>query len=144
MIVLELGRPPAEPLSTNEANRLHHMRRHARLAPWRELARLTALNARLPALLKGEPCTVLVDIPFTVARDRDPSNYVGTVVKAVVDGLVRAKVWPKDSPAYVTVLEPRLFVDPTGRASAAVTLEPRNAELPSAAWVEDVPTGEAL
>lgn len=144
MITLDLGRPPAEPLSTNEANRLHHMARSRRLKPWRDLAWATATSAKLAQLLKGEPCTVLVIIPFPVARDRDPANYVGTVVKAIVDGLVKAKVWPKDTPAYVTVLEPRLIVDPSGRTSATVTLEPRQPELEAARPVWDIPTGEAL
>lgn len=152
MIVLELGRPPAEPLSTNEERRMGGRggwaRSRARLAPWRQLATIVATDARLAAAVDGTPCCVTVRIPFRDNRRRDPSNYTATVVKAVVDGLVAAKVWPDDNPRWVTVMEPQLVVDPTGRTPAAVILEarpgPEQLELPAARPVDTAPTGEVL
>lgn len=125
MITVELGPPPAMPISTNESNRLHHHARSRALGPWKERAWGVALAANLRAAVAGTPCTVRVRIPFATSRRRDPSNYVGTVVKAVVDGLVQAKVWPDDTPAWVTVLEPELVVDPSAETPAAVILEER-------------------
>jgi hypothetical protein len=54
------------------------------------------------------PSTVRVTIPFKV-------------VKWIVDGLVRAGVWPDDNPAHVTVLDPLLVVG----NEVSVTIEPR-------------------
>jgi hypothetical protein len=67
------------------------------------------------------PSTVRVTIPFKDQRTRDPHNYTGTVVKWIVDGLVRAGVWPDDNPAHVTVLDPLLVVG----NEVSVTIEPR-------------------
>jgi hypothetical protein len=54
---------------------------------------------------------VTVVIPFDTNHRRDPSNYCGTVMKAVIDGLVKARAWPDDGPAYVGHREPVLVVD---------------------------------
>lgn len=86
---------------------------------WRDAAYYTAYAKNLRAV---PPSNVRVSIPFTTTRRRDPHNYVGTVVKAVIDGLVLAKVWPDDNPEWVTVLEPELVV---GSGEVVVTIEPR-------------------
>lgn len=122
---LSLGRPPAVPLSTNEERSIGHWRTRERLMPWKLAAWAAARNARLDLIVENDPCYVTLEIPFTTERRRDPSNYIGTIVKAVVDGLVQAKTWPDDTPDYVTIREPILIVDPTGRALAAVHLEAR-------------------
>lgn len=124
MIVLELGAIPAEPLSLNKANKLHWAERRRLTDPWKQLAWATALQSGLAQALAQAPCTVTVHIPFQTRHRRDPHNYV-PVCKAVVDGLVRAKVWPDDNPAWVTVTEPTLVYDPTGRTPASVVLTPR-------------------
>jgi crossover junction endodeoxyribonuclease RusA len=54
--------------------------------------------------------TVEVTLPIPDNRTRDPSNYLPPV-KAVIDGMVDAGVWPDDSPAFVSVLEPVLSKD---------------------------------
>lgn len=56
------------------------------------------------------PSTVAVTIPFDSNRRRDPHNYTGTVVKAIIDGLVRAGCWPDDTAEFVTVIDPKLVV----------------------------------
>lgn len=53
---------------------------------------------------------VNVTLTFPTVRRRDPHNYVGTVCKAIVDGLVTAGVFPDDTPEWVTVTEPTLRV----------------------------------
>lgn len=59
-------------------------------------------------LIIGVPCDVHVTIPFSTKRTRDPHNYVGTVVKAMIDQLVQQGVWVDDNPDWVTVSEPTL------------------------------------
>ena len=51
---------------------------------------------------------VTVTIPFTQNRRRDPHNYCGTVLKAIIDGLVHAGVVPDDTPEWIGHREPRL------------------------------------
>jgi hypothetical protein len=111
---------PTAPWSVNA--RMHHMSEHRIARQWRETAARSArfqlgFGVTLPA------CEVHVAIPFPRAGRRDPHNYVGTVVKRIVDGLgpelVRrtgvspgAGLWPDDTPEWVTVIEPSLAVRP--------------------------------
>lgn len=84
------------------------LRRH--LDPWKLTAQVTWNNQyRRTNNLQAGPAWVQVCIPFDVARRRDPHNYVGTVVKAVIDGLVRAGAWPDDNPRWVRTVEPVLI-----------------------------------
>lgn len=84
-----------------------------RRAVWRDVA-TTITKAHMRHVTKPlPPCTVRVTIPFPVNRRRDPHNYTGTVVKAVIDGLVRAGLWPDDNPNWITVLDPELVVGST-------------------------------
>lgn len=121
MVTLELGPAPAKPLSLNEMNGMHWADRRRRTDPWKALALYTAMQANLAAVVNGEPCCVTVRIPVQGRYRRDPHNYV-PVAKAVVDGLVKAGVWPDDNPTFVTVMEPVLVQCPE---PAAVTLEAR-------------------
>ena len=141
MIILELGAAPAPPLSLNEERRLHWQARRRRTDPWRDLTILTARQARLARAVAATPATVTVVIPVRDNRRRDPSNYL-PVVKACIDGLVHAGVWPDDDPRYVKVNEPILTRDP----AAQIRIELREAHQTSfddpAAQppaVEDVP-----
>ena len=97
--------PPAAVWSTNDGYRMHHMARARRVKFWRTTARLYAaqLGAQPPSVVK-------VTIPFSRRGRRDPMNYVGTVVKAVIDGLVDAELWPDDTPDYVQIVQPVLEV----------------------------------
>lgn len=63
-----------------------------------------------------------VQIPVRGRRRRDPHNYTGTVVKAIVDGLVDAGFWPDDTGEHVTIVDPMLL--PGGR-EVIVVIEPR-------------------
>lgn len=58
----------------------------------------------------GQPCLVVVELGFHTNRRRDPHNYIGTVCKSLIDGLVLAGLWPDDNPEWITVREPILTV----------------------------------
>jgi hypothetical protein len=51
---------------------------------------------------------------------RDPHNYVGTVVKKLVDTLVGLGVVPDDTADWVTVIEPELRVAPDNLATVSI------------------------
>lgn len=104
--------PPTTPWSTNQDRNLHHNERYQTIQAWKVAAKLayrSVVNKEgLPAA--RVPGIVHVSIPFGVNRRRDPHNYCGTVVKAIIDGLVLGGAWPDDTPEYVTHLEPELRV----------------------------------
>ena len=56
------------------------------------------------------PCYVRVTFPVNDNRRRDSDNPAPTV-KAIVDGLVLAGVWPDDSPEWVETLGSRFDRD---------------------------------
>lgn len=94
--------PPARAWSTND--RIHHYERAELTRQWKGAARLLA--GRYGRL---EPGIVQIWIPFKDKRRRDPHNYCGTVLKAVIDGLVLAGAWPDDTPEWVGHREPILY-----------------------------------
>ena len=55
------------------------------------------------------PTIIQVEIGFTTSRKRDPHNYCGTVLKAVIDALVNKGLWPDDTPEYIGHREPILI-----------------------------------
>lgn len=119
---------PTRPLSVNEGG--HWASKRRRLEPWKDAAWATARNARVTrALGPARPVTVQVVLPFRKAGRRDAHNYTGTVVKAVVDGLVRAGIVPDDTPEWVTVLDSEFAVirqpDPL---TAVVRIRPRETQ----------------
>ncbi len=101
--------PPTEPWSINQEHAKHWSWRYKRIAAWKEMVGWKAVETRLNRQNLPQ-ATVHVEIPFRVNRRRDPHNYVGTVVKAVIDGLVEVGVWPDDTPEFVAVAEPTLVV----------------------------------
>ena len=122
--IFELRFPrPDRPLSINE--RVHWAERARRLRPWREAVWAAWAQARdRRAAIVGRPCLVEVELPFARGSGRrDPHNFTGTVVKAIVDELVRQGCWPDDTPDWVTVLDPVCTVGD----EAVVRLIPRAA-----------------
>lgn len=99
---------PNNPLSINKANRMHWAQKKRELDPWREETAWAWKSTKITErrVVMGKPCNVQVFLPFRTAQRRDPHNYVGTVVKAIVDALVKAGAWPDDTPEWVTVVEP--------------------------------------
>lgn len=110
VIVLDLGLPPTPPLSINKANTMHWASKARQLDPWKQATIVLAKQAKIPEKVAERPARVRLVLPFRTKHRRDPHNYVGTVVKATVDGLVLAGVWPDDNPKYVEVMEPRLVI----------------------------------
>lgn len=86
---------------------------------WRETAAWTALAAK-PG--PQPPSLVHVTIPFARNGRRDPMNYIGTIVKATVDGLVDAGLWADDTADWVEIRQPALAV---GTDQVVVTITER-------------------
>lgn len=122
MITLDLGAPPTPPLSINRERSMHWAARTRQLDPWKVTTFWLAKEGKLPAAVAGAPATVTVVLPVRGRHRRDPANFYPTV-KAIVDGLVLAGVWPDDTPEFVTVNEPVL----THSGNAEVRLELRAA-----------------
>lgn len=121
---------PTRPLSVNEGG--HWAAKRRRLEPWKDLAWATAQNYRRKAARSAPgrpvgPITVQVVLPFRGRARRDPHNYTGTVVKAVVDGIVRAGLVPDDTAEWVTVLDPEFSIQPDKGEplTATVRIRPR-------------------
>lgn len=110
MIRLTLPVRP-KPWSTNEDRNLHPHARHKRVAEWKDAAIVAYKQAKRAGLKPDGKVIVTVHIPFDQNRRRDPSNYCGTVMKAVIDGLVVAGMCPDDTPEWVGHREPVLVVD---------------------------------
>lgn len=121
IVVVDLGLPPTKPLSINEERSMTHFgQRTRRLDPWRDLAWAMANNQNTKEQVAGRRGRITVVIPFRTRAVRDPHNYF-PIVKSVVDGLVRALVWPDDNPEYVEVLEPRLVIGKNALVEIEVT-----------------------
>ena len=91
--------------STNDDRKLHWATRSKLVAAWRQAAFVAARQAGVGPL---PACVVEIAIPFPKAGRRDPMNYVGTCLKAVIDGLVDAGCWPDDTPEWVIITQPLL------------------------------------
>lgn len=97
--------PPAPLMSLNQ--RQHWAARHRQTTLWRNTATQAAWMLRQPR--RQPPSSVEIFLPVATNRNRDPHNYVPTL-KAVIDGFVKAGLWPDDTPEYVHTLEPRLVI----------------------------------
>lgn len=128
-MILNLGRPPARPVSINETRGKHWASARRDLDPWRDLVATLArpLGRRITSTTGHRHITVELTIPFPRGGRRDPHNYTGTVVKACVDGLVAAGVVPDDTPRWVTVLDPALVVGQHARLTITPTKGPTHA-----------------
>ena len=101
-------------------DRMHWAGRAGLTSLWRQTAHhYTRRNlTRFPA--EPVPSNVLVTFEVTDPnRRRDPSNAMPTV-KALVDGITDAGVWPDDNSRWVTVIEPR-YVKGTNRVLIEIT-----------------------
>lgn len=126
---LELRFPsPADPLSENDSRSLHWAARARRTKPWHTMALLATRRALAGRRIAPPvPVTIQVALPFRMARGRDPHNYVGTTIKAIVDGVKDAGLIPDDTPEWATVLEPTVDIqrDKTRPLMATVTIKRR-------------------
>ena len=101
---------PARPWSTNQQVSKHWRTTHPIKVAWRDTAQHVAVSTGLSGLEGRWEVTMRVPFDRNAAR-RDPHNYVGTLVKWTIDGLVKGGVWPDDTPEFVRVMEPELVVD---------------------------------
>lgn len=121
---------PTTPLSINKAKGRHWAANDRLLKPWKDVAWALGRNytrAQRLAQAVPIPITVQVVLPFRTANRRDPHNYTGTVVKAVVDGLKEAGLVPDDTDAWVTVLDPEFVIvkDKSEPLTATIRVRPR-------------------
>jgi crossover junction endodeoxyribonuclease RusA len=102
---IEISFPqPIKRLSMND--RMHWAQKAQFVRVWRTvtLGFVRASGFRFPS--PPQPCFVRVTFPVRDNRRRDSDNPAPTV-KAIVDGLVDAGVWPDDSPEWVETLGSR-------------------------------------
>lgn len=104
---------------------MHHMKRAELVAAWRDSA-FWHYKHQVENLEVPNPAIVEMVLPVKDRRRRDPMNYCGTVMKAVIDGLVLAGAWPDDTPEYVRHVEPLLSPD---RSQVYVYIHPRDSRL---------------
>lgn len=102
---------PCAPVSYNASAGKHWTTQHKAKHAWQDAARIAALQAadRL-SWCKQIRTLVKVAIPVPDKRRRDPHNYVPTVIKPIIDGLVQAGTFIDDSADYLEVGEPSLWV----------------------------------
>lgn len=125
---------PGVPPSINKTKGIHWAASRRLLEPWRDLAYAVAHNAVVRRGGRGKfrqvPIVVQVALPFRQGARRDPHNYTGTVVKSIVDGLVKGGLVPDDTPEWVTVLDPTIVVCPAPTPlRCAVTITPKGARM---------------
>lgn len=103
--------PPDKPWSTNQDRSLNPYIRAERISIWKGRASLAWTSyVNKNGLDRGMPPSLIrIHIPFRQHRIRDPHNYCGTVVKAIVDGLVNAGAWEDDTPEFVEHISPILY-----------------------------------
>jgi len=125
VIDLELQGNP-KPWSTNEDRNKNPYERAQIVALWKQSAFIAYRNwkvrARQDGHLEGKQI-VTVEIAFPMNRERDPHNYCGTVVKAIIDGLKEAGAFPNDTFEYVGHREPRLVVGKDARPTVRIERE---------------------
>jgi len=123
MITIDLGPAPTPPLSLNRERTMHWAKVRRQLQPWHDNTATLCRSRRVRRAIGGQPATITVVLPVRGNLRRDPHNYLPTV-KAVIDGMVAAGIWPDDTPEWVTVNEPILEV---GGTSVRIIVEPREA-----------------
>lgn len=112
--MLELAFPqPAPLLSLNDRD--HWSIRAKGVRTWRQAAWAAAHQWRQRGQVRDylEAGIVTVRLPVKDRRRRDPHNFTPTL-KAIVDGLVDAKLWPDDHAGHLTTTEPQLWIPQPG------------------------------
>lgn len=112
---LDIPRPD-EWISAN--HREHHMVRAAKTKAWRQAAQAHARAARIPALTRA---TVLAEGCAATNHRRDVDR-IALTVKACLDGLTDAGIWPDDNHEHVTQVTYREGPRVTGLARLRLTI----------------------
>lgn len=88
-------------LTTNKERSVHWSSRASVVKAWREAFAWLALISKLPTNGSVGPCHIEA-VPLTGRRrGRQDVGACLPVVKAAIDGLVDAGVWPDDTPEFV-------------------------------------------
>lgn len=119
MIVIRFP-PPGPLMSLND--RQHWAVRARATKAWRTAAYFAAVQHGP----KDKPLSrsvITVALPVQARRRRDPHNYAPTL-KACIDGMVDADLWPDDTPEYVATAEPVLHLG----SEVIVTITPTTEE----------------
>lgn len=120
MIVLKFAQPNV-PLSINKANTMHWAARSRALKVWGLCVREAWQH--LDVIVEPKPVTVQVTLEFTSNRRRDAHNYTGTVVKTIIDSLVRdCKLIPDDTPQWLTVLDSKISIVDSSTPACTITI----------------------
>lgn len=85
-------------------NREHWRARQRKTRELRELAIWTVRAVRPP---RFERAHVIAHVSYPTNGAADPGNVVGTVIKALVDGLVAAGLFPDDDATHLLGPDPR-------------------------------------
>lgn len=93
-------------------DRLHWRARARKTRELREIAAWTARAQHTPRFVQAR---VVAHVSYPTNGRADPGNVVGTVLKALVDGLVDAGVFPDDDHEHVIGPDPRRGLK-TGKA----------------------------
>ena len=114
------GANPASLINLNQ--RQHWSEKAARTKHWRTAGWVMGTNSKLAGKIKAVG-PVEVQVLFGTTRPnkrRDPHNFTPTV-KALVDGLTDARLWPDDDAAHVRVVD-SVFTDTVPAGSFWVRL----------------------
>lgn len=87
-------------LTVNKERTVHWSTRSSVVKAWREAFAWLALSSKLPTNGSIGPCHIDA-VPLAAGRRRQDVGACLPVVKAAIDGLVDAGVWPDDSPEFV-------------------------------------------
>jgi len=119
---------PGDFLNAND--RQHWRPRAALTAVWKEAAYIAACQLGDPTERAHGPSEVRFYFPVRDGRKRDGGNWYPTV-KACVDGLVEAGVWPDDNTDWVELRDSRFT-----RMTTDVVIEIRDltADVPEPVW----------
>lgn len=101
-------------------SRMHWANRAARTRTLRGYARLETKRQNLAR--SDRPVRVVAHIGYPTRRKADPANASPTV-KALIDGLTDAGVWPDDSSEYLIGPDFRRDPEPAGKGTYQVRLE---------------------
>lgn len=88
---------PARLLTHNQERRIHHMERHSIVKQWRRAGKVWAHVCKTPRFQTVE---IVVQVEQAKGTLADPQAHT-PVIKAIVDGLVDAKVLIDDTGDYV-------------------------------------------
>lgn len=106
MITIEFPLP-CKPLTMNQ--RMHWAAKAKVTRLWRASGYAAAMGACLRGEMRSPRSRSVVQLTIPVRSTkirRDPHNWFPTV-KAVIDGLVDAGLWPDDTSEYVITVEPK-------------------------------------